>query len=200
MTVSTSGEYFHLWLTDWKSLLRLVWQKQQFLWAFSERSRRVLRLCLASKAFNKLKSFCSMQRISSVLMPKGQLWNTAGQTHSMEEKCCWSSWKRPHWARMPCQYLMRFQLHHSSKWACRTWLEVFIKYLTAFQNCLLPKLDILFDGLSSCTTSSLNSTYLDHKEELARFSSFFAGAVSLPNFSFNRPVHPTEIFCKNWLI
>jgi len=24
-----------------------------------------------------------------------------------------------------------------------TWLEVFIKYLTAFQNCLLPKFDIL---------------------------------------------------------
>ena len=194
MTLSTSGEYFHLWLTDWKSLLRLVWQKQQFLWAFSERSRRVLRLCLASKAFNKLKSFCSMQRISSVLMPKGQLWNTAGQTHSMEEKCCWSS-------SLSKDALSVFdEVSAAPFFKVGTWLEVFIKYLTAFQNCLLPKFDILFDGLSSCTTSSLNSTYLDHKEELARFSSFFAGAVSLPNFSFNRPVHPTEIFCKNWLI
>ena len=116
-------------------------------------------------------------------MPKDQLWTLLVKL---------TQWRKsvvevPHWARMPCQYLMRFQLHHSSKWACRTWLEVFIKYLTAFQNCLLPKLDILskwffFDCLSSCTTSFLNSTYLNHREE---WPSFSVGAVSLPNRSFD---------------
>ena len=31
------------------------------------------------------------------------------------------------------------------------------------------------------------------RERMASFSSFSVGAISLPNFSFNRPVHPREI-------
>ena len=111
----------------------------------------------------------------------GSAMNTAGQTHSMEEKCCWSS-------SLSKDALSVFdEVSVAPFFKVGTWLEVFIKYLTAFQNCLLPKFDILskwffFDCLSSCTTSFLNSTYLNHREE---WPSFSVGAVSLPNRSFD---------------